>query len=203
VTGGRPDGVTSKRRLLGRISIGVYRQFRRGYAKLFSLAVSGAFASFGTNSVVEPPFRIEGEKWISLGSGVFIGTGSWLQAIPEAETDEIVLRIGDGVSIVGSCVISGVRSVTIGDRALFARNVYIADHSHAFGDARTAIRDQGVDRVAAVEIGAGAWLGENVVIGPGVRVGTGSVVGANAVVLSDVPDRSVAVGAPARIVHRL
>ena len=61
---------------------------------------------------------------------------------------------------------------------------------------------QGVTRVAPVEIGDGAWLGENVVIGPGVRIGRGAVVGANAVVLQSVPDHAVAVGAPARVVRR-
>ena len=54
-----------------------------------------------------------------------------------------------------------------------------------------------------VEIGDGAWLGENVVVGPGVCIGRGAVIGANAVVLDDVPERSVAVGAPARIVRSL
>jgi acetyltransferase-like isoleucine patch superfamily enzyme len=40
-----------------------------------------------------------------------------------------------------------------------------------------------------------------VVVGPGVRIGRGAVVGANSVVLEDVPDHSVAVGAPARVVR--
>ena len=52
-------------------------------------------------------------------------------------------------------------------------------------------------------IGDGAWLGENVVVGPGVSIGRNAVIGANAVVLDDVPERAVAVGAPARIVRRL
>jgi serine O-acetyltransferase len=44
-----------------------------------------------------------------------------------------------------------------------------------------------------VYIGAGARI-----LGP-IRVGNDVSVGANAVVLEDVPDRSVAVGVPARI----
>jgi acetyltransferase-like isoleucine patch superfamily enzyme len=34
-----------------------------------------------------------------------------------------------------------------------------------------------------------------------VRIGRGAVIGANAVVLHDVPDHAVAVGAPARVVR--
>ena len=82
-----------------------------------------------------------------------------------------------------------------------ARNAYIADHQHAFTDTTRAVLDQGIEKTAPVEIGDGAWLGENVVVGPGVRIGRGAVIGANAVVLADVPDHSVAVGAPARVVR--
>ena len=49
----------------------------------------------------------------------------------------------------------------------------------------------------------------NVYIGPGarilgnVRVGSNVVIGANSVVLSDIPDNCVAVGAPARVVRSI
>jgi acetyltransferase-like isoleucine patch superfamily enzyme len=83
-----------------------------------------------------------------------------------------------------------------------ARNVYVADHGHAYADQELAVLDQGIRDVRPVEICDGAWLGQNVFVGSGVRVGRGAVVGANSVVLDDVPEYSVAVGAPARIVRR-
>ncbi len=52
-------------------------------------------------------------------------------------------------------------------------------------------------------IGEGAMLGSGAkVLGP-VKVGRYASIGANAVVLSDVPDFAVAVGAPARVVKIL
>ena len=81
--------------------------------------------------------------------------------------------------------------------------MYIADHTHAYEDAGVPVLAQGITGIAPVEIGDGAWLGQNVVITPGVRVGRGAVVGANSVVRDDVPDFAVAVGAPARVVRRL
>ena len=84
---------------------------------------------------------------------------------------------------------------------LLARNVYIADHAHAFEDPSRPVLDQGVDDIRPIEIGDGAWLGQNVVVCPGVRIGRGAVVGANAVVRDDVPDFSLAVGVPARVVR--
>ncbi len=96
-----------------------------------------------------------------------------------------------------------MRSLRLGRRVLLARNVYIADHAHAFDDPARAVLDQGISRIAPVEIGDGAWLGENVVVGPGVQIGPGAVIGANAVVLESVPARCVAVGAPARVVRHI
>jgi len=170
-------------------------------AKVFSVLVSGAFASFGKRSVLQPPLRLAGESGIAVGNDVFVGANSWLQAIGD-ENGSLKLEIGDGTSIAGNCVLSAARSVRLGERVLLARNVYISDHIHAYRDAQSAVLDQGIERIEPVEIGDGAWLGQNVVVCPGVRVGRGAVVGANAVVLEDVPDHSLAVGIPAVVVRR-
>ena len=116
---------------------------------------------------------------------------------------EPAIRIGDGTSVAGQLVVSALASIVLGQRVLVARNVYIADHAHEYGHFGVAVLDQGLSEPAPVEIGDGAWLGQNVVVGPGVRIGRGAVVGANSVVLADVPDRCLAVGAPARIVQEL
>ncbi len=188
--------------MVGRGLFGAYRLAGRAWGKGFSVGVSGAFASFGSRTVIQPPVRVSGESRIALGSGVFVGPGSWLQALEEHSGNGLAIEIGDGTSIVGNCVLSATQSVRLGRKVLLARNVYIADHMHAFEDPARAVLDQGITRVGPVEIGDGAWLGENVVVGPGVRIGCGAVIGANAVVLDDVPDHSVAVGAPARTVRR-
>lgn len=52
-----------------------------------------------------------------------------------------------------------------------------------------------------------AVIGDSVYIGPGVRIlgnvriGDGAVIGANAVVTHDVPERSIAVGIPAKVIR--
>ena len=180
--------------------LGTYRLGSRAYGKVFSLLISGAFGSFGARTVLQPPLRLHGEKRIVIGDDVFVGAGSWLQVLP-GESETIALEIGDGTSIAGACVLSAASSIRLGRRVLLARNVYISDHIHAYEEPGRAVLDQGVSKVAPVEIGDGAWLGQNVVVCPGVRIGQGAVVGANSVVIDDVPDLSLAVGAPARIVR--
>jgi acetyltransferase-like isoleucine patch superfamily enzyme len=187
--------VRSLQRYFGVASLGFYRFLVRARDKTFSVAVSGAFASFGARTVIQLPVRLHGERGITIGSDVFVGADSWLQAIGDGR-----LEIGDGTSFAGGCVLSAATSVRLGRKVLVARNVYISDHVHSYSDAERAVLDQGVTNLEPVEIGDGAWLGENVVVCPGVTIGRGAVIGANAVVRDDVPAHAVAVGIPAHVV---
>lgn len=54
-----------------------------------------------------------------------------------------------------------------------------------------------------IHIGDDVWLGANVTILPGVRIGNNVVIGAGAVVTRDIPDDSLAVGVPARVIKEL
>lgn len=184
---------------MGGLFLRVYRLWTRGKAKGFSVLSSGAFASFGRHSVLQPPVRLAREHRIAIGSGVFVGAGSWLQVLEEG--DGVALEVGDGTSIAGNCVLSAARSVRLGRKVLLARNVYISDHIHAYGDTGRAVLEQGVEQIREVVVEDGAWLGQNVVVCPGVTIGRGAVVGANSVVLEEVPAHSLAVGAPARVVR--
>ncbi|MGZ7022839.1 MAG: acyltransferase [Ilumatobacteraceae bacterium] len=184
---------------VGRAFLRGYRGVTRARRKAFSMMASGGFASFGAHSVLAPPIRIEGEERIAIGDGVFVGQGSWLHV--EGDERTVAIEIGDGSSIGAYSALSAVHSLRIGRGVLTARGIYIADHTHEFTDPQTPVREQGLTQVAPVEIGDGAWLGENVVVRPGVRIGRGAVVGANSVVTADVPDGGVAVGAPARVVR--
>ena len=54
-----------------------------------------------------------------------------------------------------------------------------------------------------VNIGTGTHIGAGAVVLPGVSIGKWSVIGSGSVVLNDIPDLSVAVGNPARIIREL
>jgi lipopolysaccharide O-acetyltransferase len=182
---------------------GLMRGLRRVRDRAFALLIRRSFLSYGKRTVVQAPVRLNGEDRIALGSGIFIGAGSWLQTISQPDAPPPIVEIGDRTSMSGSCVISAACEIRIGEAVLFARNVYVADHSHAYADIGVPILDQGITNIAPVTIGDGAWLGQNVVICPGVTIGRGAVIGANSVVRSDVPDYSLAVGAPAVVKREL
>jgi lipopolysaccharide O-acetyltransferase len=193
--------VTRARAAAGGAALAAYQGARRVRGRAFSLAIAGGFAQFGARTVLDPPVDVRGARRIALGAGVWIGPGSWLYANLGDTGDEPLLIVGDGTSIAGDCVLSAVASVRLGRDVLLARNVYVADHSHSYGDVRRPVRVQGITGIGPVSIGDGAWLGQGVVVCPGVSIGRGAVIGAGSVVLDDIPAHAVAVGAPARVVR--
>lgn len=102
--------------------------------------------------------------------------------------------IGIGARIYGSC--------HIGDHVIMGANVTIISRNHAFARTDIPMRYQGFEAERPVTIGDDVWIGDRVIILPGVHVGNGCILGAGAVVTKDIPDFSVAVGVPARVVKR-
>ena len=190
-------------KFLSRLFVLAYRASIRLRGKMFSLLISGAFAHFGKNTVLMYPIRLNGEERIAIGDQVYIGTGSWLQTLPDQDNKAVAVSIGSGASFAGSCVISAVRSVTLEENVLLARNVYISDHIHKYTDINVPVMAQGMDKILPVLVKRGAWLGQNVVVCPGVTIGVGAVVGANSVVTTSIPDYCLAAGAPARVLKTI
>lgn len=105
--------------------------------------------------------------------------------------------IGEGTWIGPFCLIDGSGGLEIGRACDIAAGVHIYTHSSA----RRCVTDRKValDRVP-VRIGDCTFIGAHSVILMGVTIGNNCVVGAGSVVTKDLPDHSVAVGTPARVV---
>ena len=145
-----------------------------------------------------------GERYIRIGEGSVIGPYSTLSAgvgpgqVLEHDT---AVRIGDRCVIGKGSAIVGHANVEIGDDVWTGPHVYVTDANHGYEDITIPIGAQ-FAATRPVRIGAGSWLGAGVVVLPGSTIGRHVVVGAGAVVADDLPDNSVAVGSPARVVRR-
>jgi acetyltransferase-like isoleucine patch superfamily enzyme len=170
-------------------------------ARLFRLLFARRFGSFGRGSLVVAPVGIEGAEHIHLGPSVYVAAQSCLAARP-LTGGKSHLEIGEGCRIGRFNHIYATRRIVLGPKVLTANGVYISDNVHGYRDPRIAIMDQPIEQLGDVEIGEGSWLGHNVCV-LGASVGKHCVVGANAVVTRDLPDYSVAVGAPAVVIRRL
>lgn len=151
-----------------------------------------------------PPTTIFNERFIHIGEGTMIGPGVALSAgmVPGQDClgDRVVV-IGDRVLVGRGSGIVGHFSVEIGNDVWTGHHVYITDQNHGYEDPDVPISQQSQPE-SPVIIGDGSWLGHGTVVLPGARIGRNVVIGANSVVTSDIPDFSVAVGAPARVVKR-
>ena len=174
----------------------------RGKVSRFGFAFKQArcFKACGGNTFLYSPFRIDGAEHIQLGEDTVLQAGSWLYCGP-LDGQDGHLKIGSGCVFGYNNHITAVRDVVIEDHVLTANNVYISDNLHAYEDIEIPVMHQPVHFKRRVVIGQGSWIGENACI-IGASVGRNCVIGANAVVTHDIPDYSVAVGAPAKVIRQ-
>ncbi len=159
-----------------------------------------SFRHLGTNSFVLSPLQIDGVENITLGNDVTVHRGTWLAAMPLLNKD-VELQINDGVTIGHYNHIYATQSIVIEKDVLTADKVYISDNLHTYEAIDIPVSKQEVKQCNPVVIGEGSWLGENVCV-IGVTIGKHCVIGANSVVTHNIPDYSVAVGAPARVIKQ-
>jgi len=168
--------------------------------RLFYLFNVKNFGSLAYKATIEEPNKMEGVEYIQIDDYVFIQSYSWLLALKQ-EKRTPVIKLSSGVTIGRFSHIVAVQKVFIEENVLIADKVYISDNIHEYENIDMPIKNQPIKFKKEVIIGKNSWIGENVSI-IGVSVGKHCVIGANSVVTHDIPDYSVAVGSPARVIKR-
>jgi acetyltransferase-like isoleucine patch superfamily enzyme len=184
----------------------------RRYLYPLLLGEVGAKPVFGRNVALRHPHKIflgdrviiddnclvdakgANNKGIHIGDDVFLGRNSILSC----KDGDIELERGVNIGF-NSYVFSG-STVKVGRDSLFAAYCYVIGGGHDFEDPEAPIQEQ-VAVSHGVEIGSNVWLGAGVKVLDGVCVGADSVVGAGAVVNSNLPDRCIAAGLPAKVLR--
>lgn len=170
-------------------------------ARLLKLLSGRRFARWGVGSWIVSPSAINNPENIRLGDDVFVASGTCLSATPQERNADCLLAIGSGSRVGHYNHIVATREIVLEDKVLTANNVYISDNLHEYSDPDTPIMDQPLKQLKPVRIGKGTWLGHGACV-MGASIGRNCVIGSGAVVTKDIPDYSVAVGAPARIIRR-
>jgi UDP-perosamine 4-acetyltransferase len=150
--------------------------------RLFAEGASIAFVAVGDNAVR----RTLMEQIAVLGFATPAAVSSHAFVSPTA-------AIKPGAFVMHGAVI-GPFSV-VGAGAIINTSASI-DHDCSIGD--FAHLAPGTHLAGTVTVDAEAFLGVGVSVTPGRRIGAGSIIGAGATVVRDIPDRTTAVGVPAR-----
>lgn len=176
-----------------------FKRVRRFLSKaLFRVLFAKYFKRFGKDVFIESPDIIEGEGFISLSDRVYIGSMCWLLAIKEDDV-EPNLKIGTDSRVGRFSHIVALRNVIIGENVAIADKVYISDNLHGTDDLDVPMANQPIIFKGDVIIGDDCWIGENVTI-IGAQIGKGSIISAGAVVSGSIPEYSIVMGNPARVV---
>ena len=161
-----------------------------------------SYGSFGRDSRIIKPMRILGKRRIYIGNGVTILNLARIETLYAWGDVELKgkLTIGDNTSFEQCCHVIAAKNITIGKGCVFSAFVYISDCSHGYNP-NEGIMESDLN-IKPVRIGDHCFVGIGSSILPGVTIGNNVVIGANSVVTKDIPDNSMAVGCPARMIKK-
>lgn len=106
------------------------------------------------------------------------------------------IEIGDNFYLNVGCHLLG--ETKIGDDVIIGPKTVMWGRDH--GTARNELIRTQPHIKEPITIGNDVWIGANVTVLRGVHIGNGAVIGAGSVVVKDIPEYSIAVGNPARVV---
>ena len=109
------------------------------------------------------------------------------------------VKIGNDTIIGMGCVLIG--PVSIGNEVMLAQNIVISGLNHGYDDVSLSPAKQKVI-CKPIVISDDVWIGANAVITAGVSLGKHCIIGAGSVVTKSVPEYSIAVGNPAKVVKQ-
>jgi acetyltransferase-like isoleucine patch superfamily enzyme len=161
------------------------------------------FYSFGEQTIIHRPGQVFGAHQMRIGHHSLVLAGCFLAVeTPAWQRPAPVLSIGDRVGIRPHCMISASESITIEDDVIIGAFSSVVDSDHTFNEGWPNVMHNSV-ATAPIRIGRGSWLAERVAVLRGASIGRCCIIGANSVVREQIPDYSIAAGAPARVVGRV
>lgn len=106
------------------------------------------------------------------------------------------LKVGRNFSMQSSCIIDEEYCwlISIGDDVTLAKKVYIIAH-----DSSTKL-ELGYRKIGLVKIGDKTFIGAGCTVLANVKIGANVIIGAGSLVSKDIPDNSIAVGIPAKVI---
>lgn len=170
--------------------------------KLGSYYWKKKFGSFGNGSYIQGPGYVTGHENIYLGENTTILSNNRLNVYNNLTGLKSKLVLGNNCYIGFNFTALCGENITIGNEVLIASSVFISSENHGMNpESDVPYMDQPLE-CKPVTIDDGTWIGEKVCILPGVTIGKKCIIGAGAVVNKSIPDYSMAVGVPAKVIKK-
>lgn len=127
------------------------------------------------------PIHKKAEYYRKLG--VKIGEGSEIYSRVNFGSEPYLVTLGDNVRVT-----AGVQFITHDGGIWVLRKMGLLENADIFGQ---------------IKVGDNVHIGINSIIMPNVAIGSNCIIGCGAVVTKDIPDNSIAVGVPARVIKTI
>lgn len=115
--------------------------------------------------------------------GIDIGEGCEIYSKVSFGSEPYLIKIGNNVRITDGC-----KFITHDGGIWVLRNLKLLENGDLFGK---------------ITIGNNVHIGMNSIIMPNVKIGNNCVIGCGSIVTKDIPDNSVAVGVPAKVIETI
>ena len=153
--------------------------------------------SIGNNVIIDDNVQLDAKgidnEGITLEDGVFLGRNT----IISCKNGNVILRKKANVGF--NCYIVSLNKVEVGENTLFAAYTYVIGGGHISEELYVPLKDQDTHGIG-IKIGRDAWLGAKSMVMDGCNIGDYSIIGAGAIVTKSIPEYSVAVGVPAKVI---
>ena len=132
---------------------------------------------------------------IHLGENVIIGRNTILSC------KEGSIFLEDYANISANCMMLSETVIRVGKYSFLAGQCYlVAGGNHSFAKTDIPVMFQPSLDKGGISVGDDVWMGASVTVLDGVTIGSGSVIGAGAVIKDSLPEYSVSVGVPAKVI---
>ncbi|MBI1797989.1 MAG: hypothetical protein HYR74_13190 [Candidatus Eisenbacteria bacterium] len=182
----------------------------RAYRAL--LASLGRGSAFGCGIALRSPGRIaigdrvmiddlavldaKGERSrIRLGNDILIGRNTILSC------NDAVIEMDDLISIGPFCFFASKGGIRLGSGVSIGSGTHLMAGGHVSEDPDAPVLTQGRTALG-IAVEDNVWIGSGVKVLDGVTIGRGSIVSAGSIVSKDVPEYSIVMGNPARVIGK-
>lgn len=169
--------------------------------KLMNIIYSFQYKKIGNDCIIHRQLIINNKNKISLGKKVILFPNSRIELITEYANEFFhpKLKVDDHSQIHQNCHITCADEIKIGKNVVIVSNVTITDIVHPYQNINIPINKAKI-KTSPVSIGDQTYIYNNCVILPGTKIGKHCIIGANSIVSGIIPNYSVVVGSPARVI---
>ena len=160
------------------------------------------FYSIGKNCYIGKKAYFQNKQYMSIGDNTTLLSYARLQSYAHLTEIPGHIIIGNNCYIGFYFSALAGADIIIEDNVLIASHVLVSSENHSINpESKIPFMNQKL-QCSPIRIGEGTWIGEKVIILPGTNIGKKCVIGAGSVVTKSIPDYSIAVGNPAKVIKK-